>query len=122
MSAPPLLANLPEMFTEDSTILEDSHGWPQELCVIEVAEGKYASNDADTKGLEPDPQIGVKGLAVHPNTDSANRYMSALNGLSGTVTPKTFAECRQIVIDKRGVLTAMFLMDGAKIKDVIHVC
>lgn len=113
------IVDTPDVVT--SSILEDSHGWPESLCVIEVSPGKYAANHADTKGLEPDPQK-IDGLAVFETEASANDYMGALNGLSGTVVPKTFAECRQIVVDKNPKITAMFLMVGSSIKDVIHVC
>ena len=106
--------------TLDTPELTNDHGWPQVLCVIEVSPGKYAANVANTNGLEDPPQAEIHGLAIHANEASAIVYMGSLNGLSGTVVPKSFDECRQIAVDKP-TLTAMFLMDGAKIRDIIHV-
>ncbi len=109
-----------DLGTKDHSDLDNDQGWPQTLCVIQPAPDKYAANVADTKGLEDPPQTGIHGLAVFVTEASAKEYMGAINGLSGEIVPKTFAECRQIVVDKP-TLTAMFLMAGAKIKDVIHV-
>ena len=106
--------------TLDKTELENDYGWPHSLCLIEVSPNKYAANVADTKGLEPDPQHGIHGLAVFATPVSAKVYMQALNGLSGTIVPKTFNECKEIAL-ARPPITALFLMHGAKIKDVINL-
>ena len=106
--------------TLDRTDLVNDHGWPHTLCVIEVSPGRFAANVADTKGLEPDPQTDIRGLAVFASEASATDYTGALNGLHGTVVPKTFAECRQIALD-RPRLVALFLMDGPTIKDVVYI-
>lgn len=106
--------------TKDDNDLSNDHNWPQSLCGIEVSPGKFACNCADTKGLEPEPQTDIHGLAVFVNEASATVYMGCLNGLSGTVVPKSFDECRQLAIE-RPKLHGMFLMDGNKIRDIIYV-
>lgn len=109
-----------EREAEDTPDLTNDHGWPHSLCVIEVSAGKFACNCADTKGLEPEPQTNIHGLAVFTNTESAITYMGSLNGLGGEIVPKSFDECRQLAVD-RPQLKAMFLMNGAKIADIVYV-
>ena len=100
--------------------LGEDRGWPQTLCLIEVSPNVYACNCADTIGIDPDPMTGVLGLAVFTREESANEYMRSLNGLSGAVVPKTFAECHRIA-SERLQLQAMFLMNGNSIMDIIFV-
>lgn len=103
--------------TIDKESLDDVMGFQGQVLVIEVVEGKYASNNVTTPG--PDP-MNLNGLAVFENQESATEYMGALNGLSGETVPKTLEECREIV-KERPQLSALLFMIGPKCAGIFHV-
>lgn len=106
------LVNDPLGITLDEEMLGGFGGFPDNLHLILVGDGKYAANNATLT----DGQT-INGLACFPSPDDATTYMGLLAGLSGEIVKKTFEEAREIAISKP-VLHALFLFVGGAIREV----
>src|SRR4051812_18833737 len=89
--------------------LEGYGGFPNQLYLISVGDGKYAANNATL----PDGQ-NLNGLACFPDPDEATTYMGMLAGLNGEIVAKSFEEAREIAKSKPA-LSCLFLFVGGKI-------
>jgi hypothetical protein len=99
----------PGIITDETPDLDDLHGFPESVCLIEVQPGKYAANNGTTP--PPDPMV-IDGIACFHNEASANAYMKSEKGISGNVVPKTFQEAREIALSKAPKIKGLFLMVG----------
>jgi len=95
--------------------LESYGGFPNQLYLIQVGDGKYAANNATL----PDGQ-NVNGLATFPDPDEATTYMGLLAGLSGEIVAKSFEEAREIAKSKPA-LSCVLLFVAGKIVEVHYV-
>jgi hypothetical protein len=103
--------------TVNEMSLDDLRESKDGVYIIEVSEGKYAANHATTP--PPDP-MQINGIACFETVASANEYMGALNGLSGTLRQKSLEEVRKIVEDKP-MLQAIFFFVGSHIVGIHYV-
>lgn len=90
-------------------------GFPGQVYLISVGDGKFAANNATL----PDGQK-VDGLAAFPDPDEATTYMSLLAGLSGDIVAKSFEEAREIAKSKPR-LSCLFLFVAGRIVEVHYV-
>lgn len=70
-------------------------GFPDQLYLISMGDGKFAANNATA----PDGTT-LDGLACFPSPDDATTYMGLLAGLSGEIVRKSFEEAREIAKGK----------------------
>ena len=106
------LANNPIGITLDEELLGGFGGFPDNLFLLSMGDGKFAANNATLSDGQ-----SINGLACFPSADDATTYMGLLAGLSGEIVKKTFEEAREIAISKP-VLHALFLFVGGVIREV----
>lgn len=99
----------------DELEMEGYGGFPNQLYLISVGDGRYAANNATL----PDGQ-NLDGLASFPDPDEATTYMGLLAGLNGEIVAKSFEEAREIAKSKPR-LSCVFLFVGGKIVEVHYV-
>ena len=109
------LTSAPTGITLDEELLGGYGGFPDRLFLIQVAEGKFAANNATLS----DGQV-VDGLACFPTPDDAMVYTGLLGGLNGEVVGKSFEEARQIAISKPKLSCLLLFVNGS-IVDIHHV-
>ena len=108
----PNVLDKPTFFELDEGLMEGFGGFPGNVFLIQVGEGKFAANNATT----PDGQ-NINGLACFPTEIAATLYQGMLSGLSGEIVTKTFEEARGIAVSKPILHCLMLFVDG-KIVDI----
>lgn len=106
--------SVPDAFTLDEVLGENFSGFPNDLYLLSMGDGKYAANNV-TMG-----DVTHNGLATFPSLDDVTVYTGLLAGLNGDPVRKTFEEARQIAISKP-VLDCVFLFVDGHVADVHFV-
>ncbi len=105
--------------TVDSPLVKDPRpDWPRLVFVVKFPGNKFACNEADTRGKERDPMT-FTGLAVHATEESAIAYIEGSIGLppGGEPYEVPLSEAYEIAHSKN--VSALLLMDGTAIKDMV---
>lgn len=105
---------VPDIFTLDEALSEGYGGFPDQIYLISVGEGRYAANNVTMA------DVTHNGLAAFPSLDDVTVYSSLLAGLNGDPVRKSFEEARQIALSKP-VLDCVFLFVDGHIADVHFV-
>lgn len=107
--------SIPDAITLDESMLGGYGGFPDQIYLISVGDGKYAANNVSLSDGQ-----SINGLAAFPSLDDVVVYNGLLAGLGGDPVKKSFEEARKIAISKPTLSCLLLFVDGV-IVDVHYV-
>lgn len=122
MASSPTFLDAPFFITDDlSEFLADT-GFPQELIVAGLGDGKHLVINCDTKGMEPDPQV-FDALAVFETEDGIGDTLQRLTfrGTVGVVKPEHLKLDACVELARSKNLRALVLQREGRTKAVYYV-
>ena len=115
----PEVIERPSFINDTELDLDNGKDWPTVVIVIETADGKYACVNADTAPPEP---FTLSGLCCFRDKEEAIIFKNTkFYGFPGNPVEKSFKEVIGIAKSKQPLVTAVFLMRGTTVADIIYL-